>query len=74
MKNSVKNLIFSVENFYFIRIQQNWERENFEKIWETSNLENSEKKSHFPWIAPIFSEHSRIETSSILRKSKQLQN
>ena len=32
LKNSVKNLIFSVKNFYFIRIQQNWEHDNFEKI------------------------------------------
>ena len=34
-----------MKNFYFIRIQQNWEHENFEKIWETSHLENSEKIS-----------------------------
>ena len=32
------------------------------------------KKSHFSWITPIFFEPSRIETSSILRKSKELQN
>ena len=40
--------MFSVKNFYFIRIQQNWEDENFEKIWETSHLENSEKNLIFP--------------------------
>ena len=51
LKNSVKNLIFSVKNFDFIRIQQNWEYENFEKIWETSHLENSEKNLIFPeWL------------------------
>ena len=48
LKNSVKNLIFSVKNFYFIRIQQNGEHDNFEKIWETSHLENSEKNLIFP--------------------------
>ena len=32
-----------MKNFYFIRIQQDWEHDNFEKIWETSDLENSEK-------------------------------
>ena len=39
LKNSVKNLIFSVKNFYFIRIQQNWEHDNLRKseklhIWK----------------------------------------
>ena len=63
-----------MKNLYFIRIQQNWENENFEKIYETSHLENSDKKSHFPWITLIFSEPSRIETSSSLRQSKELQN
>ena len=63
-----------MKNLYFIRIQENWEHDNFEKIWETTHLENFEKKSHFLWITPSFFEPSRIETSSILRKSKELQN
>ena len=36
-----------MKNFYFIRIQQNWEHNNFEKIWETSHLGNFEKISFF---------------------------
>ena len=47
-KEFCKNQIFSVKNFYFIGIQQNWEHDNFEKIWETSHLENSEKNLIFP--------------------------
>ena len=47
------------------------------QFWETLRnftFGKFRKESHFPWITPIFSEPSRIETSSILRKWKELQN
>ena len=34
-----------MKNFYFIRIQQNREHDNFENIWETLRLENYKKIS-----------------------------
>ena len=38
LKNSVRNLIFSAKNFYFNRIQQIWEHDNFEKIEKTQKI------------------------------------
>ena len=43
LKNYVKNYIFSSNNSYFIRIQQNWEHDNFEWIEKTRKLLRYEK-------------------------------
>ena len=62
-----------MQNFYFMWIQQNWEHDNFEKL-RNFRFGKFRKESYFPWITPISFEPSRIETSSILRKWKELQN
>ena len=62
-----------MQNFYFMWIQQNWEHDNFEKL-RNFRFGKFRKESYFPWISPISFEPSRIETSSILRKWKELQN
>ena len=38
LKNYVNNFTFSPNSFYFIRIQQNWEHDNFEKIEKTQKI------------------------------------
>ena len=69
LKNYVINFIFSPNNFYFLRIQQNWGHDNFEKIeklkksFETfrQNLEKSQIFSFFALrIARVLFENRRI--------------
>ena len=38
LKNYVNNFIFSLNSSYFVRIQQNWGHENFEKIEKTQKI------------------------------------